>query len=481
MDKLIKTANNELGTITATLTSGEVASLHITPVPAEAPGIIVLEPGTAKEEHLYYDTRDAGAGTVAGLVRDITNLNGGVGQEHTNGAAWETMITAEYWNGFVDFLEVGHNEDGTVKVAGTAKTTLVDADVLGFWDSAATFLFKKLTFANLKVALKSWILGDADFTGSAVQRQAIINGGMQIAEEMGSSGTGIFVKDVALYICDLFSTTLSGTAISAGSAGRNITSALGTTGFSLKINPATITGAGTIVHKYRIEAADAKKYKNKVASFSSLVLHDVGSAINYVITVRKANSADNFSAVTEISNSGNISVPTGTGTLIKFENISMGDCSTGIEIEVKAVCGAITAKTFETTEWQMNVGSVALPFVCGNIMEELLKVKRYFQYIGNPIAYAYQGLGMVGTATDITMFLKHEVQMRIAPTVSSVGTFQMLQGGYVADATYASYIGDGKEGFLGFSTTGATAGATFLMRNKNDVTGRLNFNARFTA
>jgi hypothetical protein len=112
MDKVIKTSNNELGTITATLTAGEVASLHLSPVAAQAPGIIVLEPGTAKEEHIYYATRDAGAGIVSGLVRDITNLHGGAGVEHTNGAAWETMITAEYWNGFVDLWLAEHTQSG---------------------------------------------------------------------------------------------------------------------------------------------------------------------------------------------------------------------------------------------------------------------------------------------------------------------------------------------------------------------------------
>lgn len=112
MDKLIKATNNELGTITATLALDEVASLHLTPVPDKAPGIIVLEPETDYEEHIYYEAKDAGSGIVTGLVRDVSNLNGGVGIEHANGSPWETMATAEYFNGFVDLWLAEHTQSG---------------------------------------------------------------------------------------------------------------------------------------------------------------------------------------------------------------------------------------------------------------------------------------------------------------------------------------------------------------------------------
>lgn len=115
MDKVIKATNNELGTITATLTDVEVSSLHLTPVPDKAPGMIVLNAETSEEEHIYYHTKDAGAGIVSGLVRDISNLNGGDGREHANGTPWETMMTAEYWNGFVDLWLAEHTQSGIHK------------------------------------------------------------------------------------------------------------------------------------------------------------------------------------------------------------------------------------------------------------------------------------------------------------------------------------------------------------------------------
>lgn len=155
MDKVIKAANNELGTITATITVGEVSSLHLTPVPANAPGIIVLNPATAEEEHIYYDTRDAGAGTVAGLVRDVSNLNGGVGREHANGTPWETMMTAEYFNGFVDLWLEEHTQAGIHKGPVSVAYTPAAAETVTL-DLAASNRHKiQMPAGNITIALEN--------------------------------------------------------------------------------------------------------------------------------------------------------------------------------------------------------------------------------------------------------------------------------------------------------------------------------------
>lgn len=410
---------------TGAIGSGGVADGVVTTIPLVS--AINLPTGTAIEITIdRVNSSGAATPSLREVVRGVVSGNNliscvrgaeGTAQSHNSGAVVECMLTADMWNRAMNTVVVEHAQDGshsTVLVTGrSAKATPVDGDTFLFWDSIGNVL-ANLTWANIKTTLKSWILGDPDFTYSYVQRQAIINGAMEVVQELGT-GTVALVNNTAKYICDLFSVTPSGTAVSAGTAGQISNSTLGTTGYSLKVAGVTITGSGTIVHKYRIESADALKYKNKIASFACRVLHDVGSNINYVITIRKANSSDNFGAVTDISNSGNIAVVTGTGTLIKFENVSLGDCSNGIEIEVKAVCGAITTNNFETTEWQMNVGAVALPFVCETRAEELAKVKRYLEYVG---------VGWTGKAlsvTDVYAVGRFEVEKRIAvsPTLTT--------------------------------------------------------------
>lgn len=105
--RLLKATNDEGGTLTAQLASTETTTAHITPVPDKAPGLITSEPGTSNEEAIYYKSRDSGAGTISGLTRDYTNINGGVGKLHDNGSDWETLQAIEYGNNIVDALTEG--------------------------------------------------------------------------------------------------------------------------------------------------------------------------------------------------------------------------------------------------------------------------------------------------------------------------------------------------------------------------------------
>jgi hypothetical protein len=131
--KIFKAKNRESGVLSATLLEATVNSASVTPTPNYAPGVIVLRPGTAFEEHIYYKTKDSGAGTISGLTRDYTNLNGGTGFEHTNGSAWETLQASEYLNNIVDAIIEGYQQEQmtTAYVSTTSFTVL--GDVTAFY------------------------------------------------------------------------------------------------------------------------------------------------------------------------------------------------------------------------------------------------------------------------------------------------------------------------------------------------------------
>lgn len=113
--RAIKPEDNKGGTFTQQLDAAEVTTAYVSPVPAEAPGVITAEPGTVKEEAIYFKSRDAGAGTISGLTRDYTGLNGGVGQEHANSKDWEVFQSAFYVKNLVDILLEGFfREQNTV-------------------------------------------------------------------------------------------------------------------------------------------------------------------------------------------------------------------------------------------------------------------------------------------------------------------------------------------------------------------------------
>jgi hypothetical protein len=338
------------------------------------------------------------------------------------------------------------------------------------------------TYADTKVTLAA-AQQDLALSSSHIQRQGIINGGMEISQEL-VTGTVALVNNTAKYACDLFSIKPSGTAVSAGTQAQIANSTIGTSGYALKLAGVTITGSGTIQQRYRMEAADAVKYKNKQASFGMLELQDTGGSLNYTIQINKATVADNFASVTQIAISGNLAVPSATGTLIKLENVSMGDCSNGIEICVTIPCGAITTKNFETTEWRMNVGAVVLPFVCGSRVEELAKILRYIFQITNVTEYEPVAVGVVSNTTMAYVSMMLPVEMRTVPTLSysALADFRIYDGSISTTPTVIVVSPAGLRMVqLAITSSGMTAANVAIFSFVTNLGKFVKFDARFTA
>lgn len=229
------------------------------------------------------------------------------------------------------------------------------------------------------------------------------------------------VKDAYDFgLCDRFEGMATGTAVSAGTLTQSTGASVGRTGYAFHFSGVTLTGTGILYLRTRIEAKDALKLKNQSASLSVKVYHDVGSAKTFTLYIRKADSADNFAAVTEISNDGGTSVNSASATTLTFENVSMGDCSNGIEIEIKIETGAITTKNVYITEVQLEEGAAATDFGYRNYAIELSMAKRYYQRI-------YQAAGLAATTTFGDMAL-HFQEMRVAPTIGQSGVLTVTDG-----------------------------------------------------
>jgi hypothetical protein len=211
---------------------------------------------------------------------------------------------------------------------------------------------------------------------------------------------------------DRFAGMATGTAVSAGTL---LYSAFSGKEY-IKFNQVTITGAGQIYLRHRIEAQDAEIFINQKGSFSCNIQHSIGSAMNMTVFIRKANAANNFSSVTAIANSSAISLPDSTETTIRFEDISMGDCSNGIEIELKMEPGAITTKDFFIRNLQFELGSIATQFVIEPIADTLIKCKRFYQKLGKGI------YGAFSSGTEIDTVLVFPVEFRTTPTATLLTT-----------------------------------------------------------
>jgi hypothetical protein len=175
------------------------------------------------------------------------------------------------------------------------------------------------------------------------------------------------------------------------------------------------------------------------------VHHDVGANINYTIIARKANAVDNFSATTVIHTGTAASVASGVGTKITLTIPNMGDCSNGIEIEVKADCGVVTAKNFRTTEWQLEESSVT-SFERKSYQQEKTACQRFYEKTyddGTAPGTATQN-GAISCATQATnqacsFMWPFKVSKRAAPTCraysTSSGTIDKVWGNVAGDTT----------------------------------------------
>lgn len=168
--KIFKAKNRESGVLSATLLAATVNSASVTPTPNYAPGVIVLRPGTAFEEHIYYKTKDSGAGTISGLTRDYTNLNGGTGFEHTNGSAWETLQASEYLNNIVDAILEGYQqEQATIAYVGATSFTVL-GDVTAFYTQGRILRFNQ---DNTKIG----IVASSSYSGGSGLTTVVTNYG----------------------------------------------------------------------------------------------------------------------------------------------------------------------------------------------------------------------------------------------------------------------------------------------------------------
>jgi hypothetical protein len=268
-------------------------------------------------------------------------------------------------------------------------------------------------------AIKAYI--DAAITNAAyfssLLANGIINGSCVVAQRGVPNLSSAFQYGKV----DRFAAKGAGTLVSAGTIDQSTSSNAGVSGYGLKLSGVTVTGTGEVYARYRMEAKDAAQFKNKTASFSVSVYHDVGSTITYTITVRKANAADDFSSVTSIGNNGGTSVSTITKTTIKYENISLGSCANGIEIEIKVSCGAVTTKSFEFADFQFNAGATANVFQPRPYGDVLRLCRRYCRKIGDSNSHQIDF-----NASSQFMFVDHfDLPMRVTPSLIStwLGTY----------------------------------------------------------
>lgn len=280
----------------------------------------------------------------------------------------------------------------------------------------------------------------AGSAGSPAFRNVLIDGGAQVA--MGSPST--LSSNMAYGAVDLVMGGASGGTITAGTLMQDAAAPVGRTGRAVKFSNCTLSGAGQLSWRCRVESVEALKLKNQTAVFQIKVQHDVGSAVNYTTYIRKPNSVDNFTSNTVIAISSAVAVASGTATLlVPWPNgLALGDCSSGLEIEVQMACGAVTAKNFWLTEYQLEEGAVPTPFVYRSYETERRAVERYFERsyddgVANGAVTgtngAVVGVTQSGVLNAAFIYLRYRTRKRAVPTLYIYDPSTMNAAGIMVD------------------------------------------------
>lgn len=253
---------------------------------------------------------------------------------------------------------------------------------------------------------------------------AVINGGCMASSRPSATITNSY----AYGPIDLLAVKADGTVAAGTISQATGTTSLTQTAHACFVENCTLTGSGAVYFRHRIESKIARRFVGQIANFSARVYHDVGSAVDAVITINKADSADDFSSVTQVATK-TISVPDTTNHTIEAVIAGMGDCSNGIEIEVKMDTGAITTKDVYCGDLQLTIGEDRRDFEIRPLQVEQLLVRRYL--------YPVKGFVAVANTASVMQAVVGHVGMRAAPTYSATGAINMTDG-YAADRTQSS-------------------------------------------
>jgi hypothetical protein len=256
------------------------------------------------------------------------------------------------------------------------------------------------------------------------EKNYIINSAMTVAQR----GSIAAVNNTFTYGgCDRwavapFMTTASGTITQS-----SLTAA--SSGFGQVLSSATATGSGTVQFYTRLESAIVKPLNGKMITIQCSFYQDTGSTLTAQVQVAKANTQDNFGALTSLG-APSFSIPTGVLTKVQFELIlGSTDASNGLEIRPFFNTGAFTSKNFAIADVALNEGPAPISFQTNssNYQAELAACQRYTRVYNNSNSSLDTRVQGSSVWAASLMF----PTMRVSPTidVTLLGTYKNTSGG----------------------------------------------------
>ena len=318
----------------------------------------------------------------------------------------------------------------------------------------------KATTLDLGLSTQSVAIGQGN---SSLMKNRIINGNFYVAQRATSA------------------TITAGSTIAAGYAtvdrfygyctGANVTMAQ-VAGAGNNRNLLQFTGAASVTAigcGQRIESLNSYDLAGQTVTLSAFIANSLLTSVTW--TAYYANTTDTFGTLasptrTQIA-TGTFTV---TSTLTQYSAQIAIPLAATTGIEIVFTVGAQTSGTWQLDRVQLEAGSFATGYEYRQYTTELALCQRYYQSIfGQNSQTAYiSRIYAASAGIGAPLILQYKVSMRIAPTVTRVGTWitfnitgQPSFAGITTEATYmfgaATAAGD-----AGFYTDSASVGVTFF-------------------
>lgn len=256
--------------------------------------------------------------------------------------------------------------------------------------------------------------------GTVTQQNALINPGMQIAENPSAALSANWIwtpcnrwAAVAYAAANVSAGTLQ---TGTGSAWRS-GNAVGARGVT------TINAGSTIGLRQKVESAIAQRFRTRRASITATVFHTAGSAIDFGFSLYAPTAVDNFATLSAPLASPHTSVQSGAATTVTWEDVDLSGLAAGngLMLELDAFVN-VAAAGFDVLIGDVGLaeGSRALPAEILDPAAEHLRCQRYLYQLGGYSGGNFEFLaqGACTSTSQAAFEMQFPVLMRATPTFS---------------------------------------------------------------
>jgi hypothetical protein len=206
------------------------------------------------------------------------------------------------------------------------------------------------------------------------RKNFLINGCMRVNQRGNTSISGTATYGAV----DRWRASISN--VTAGTISQTTTASGATNGYGLYLTGLSCTAGGLLAVEQRIESINSRILNGRTITFSCKLYHNFGSETDFTIYLYEPNGADDYSATTQLGNSGALPCASGSYTQLSFTyTVGAAEATNGLRVQIVSEGLEITTKDCIISDAQLELGTVVTPLEYRPFTEELSLCQRYYE------------------------------------------------------------------------------------------------------